>query len=150
MNCKTVFFLCLQVYLCFSLEGRPCISNYQELKLSLRSNLTDNVQKMLDVFYPPNKASTHVVFVRYCVRNNFTIDEGINELLQEECDSSIAEREFQWLTNSVPLLIDSDVFQGITFSFVDVNHKNLSLTIDPFCDGVGGETMLETLTVWVS
>ena len=148
MYIKTAFFLFLQVYLCKSVEGRPCISTYQELKISLRSNLTDNVQKMLNVFYPANKASSHVVFVRYCLRKDYTIDEETGQYVQEECNSSFAE--FQWLTNSVPLLIDSDVFQVITFSLADISQVNLTLTVDPFCDSVDGESMLETLTVWVS
>ena len=50
----------------------------------------------------------------------------------------------------MPLLIDSDVFQVITFSLADISQVNLTLTVDPFCDSVDGESMLEALTVWVS
>ena len=126
---------------------RNCISTYQELKASLRSNRTDNVNRMLDAFYPPNQAPSHIVFVRYCVRNdNYEID-GFDR--DDNCNETFAELEFQWLTNTIPLLIDSDVFMANTFNFADLVQFNLSLMIDPFCDGTNGLLMLETLTVWV-
>ena len=134
-----------------SLSETNCISTYQDLKTSLRSNRTHNVQRMLDVFYPPNTAPSHVVFVMYCVRSDYVFDSDVGSIRSEEsCNSTFTNFEFQWLTNTIPLLIDSDVFQANTFNFADLLQMNLSLTIDPFCDDVDGAAMLETLTVWVS
>ncbi len=150
-------FAALSLYLQATV-GNPeynCITTYQELKSSLRSNRTHNVQKMLDVFYPPNTAPSHVVFVTYCVRNNIMMpleSEGAIGFI-EECynNDTFTQFEFQWLTNTIPLLIDSDVFTANTFNFADLLQMNLSLIIaDSFCDDIDGVTMLETLTVWVS
>ena len=65
-------------------------------------------------------------------------------------NETLPDYQFQWLVNSLPLLIDSDVLQANTFHFAALKHENLSLTIDPFCNDVEGLVMLETLTVWVS
>lgn len=134
-------------------NGAPtCISTYQGLKTSLRSNSTGNVQKLLDVFYPPNMAPTHVVFVKYCVRKNLTQSNFETAPLTEEeyCNTTYLDSRFQWLTNTIPLLIDSDVFMANTFNFASLVELNLTLTIDPFCEGIDGLALLDTLTVWVS
>ncbi len=131
-----------------SAVNNNCTTSYQELKSSLRSNRTHNVQRMLDVFYPPNTAPSHVVFVTYCVRNNYVFDSDDESFIEENCGNT--QFQFQWLTNTIPLLIDSDVFKANTFDFADLLQMNLTLMIDPFCDGIDAVTMLETLTVWVS
>lgn len=149
-----LLFLSLFV-LCFTLkddylseEAGDCIGTYQELRSLLRSNLTDNVKRMLDVFYPPNKSPSHIVFVTYCTkRNAASIDE-----LNDECNATTTDKfQFQWITNTIPLLIDSDVFKANTFNLAFLVQMNLTLLINqPFCDNTDGLLMLETLTVWVS
>ena len=143
-----ILLLFLNIFSCFS-QRPDCISTYQELKASLRSNRTDNVQKMLDVFYPPNLSTNHVVFVNFCVREDFRSDPETGEY-EEMCNNTFSKYQFQWLSNSLPLLIDSDVFRANTFDFARLRHINLSLAVDPFCDDADGFNMLLTLTVWVS
>ena len=122
-----------------------CISTYQDLKASLRNNRTANVNRMLDAFYPPNLTPSHVVFVRYCIKNNYTFD--LMDPVAEDFDECY---EFQWLANTIPLLIDSDVFLANTFNFASLVQLNLTVSIDPFCEDIDSLQLLETLTVWVS
>ena len=158
MNAKTVLYFVAQFFIfCpsqgqnFSNTEKSCIENYQELKTHLRSNHTENVQRMLDAFYPPNKSPSHVVFVKYCVRNNNTIGSETADPAMGQCNEIYTEFQFQWITNTIPLLIDSDVFKANTFNFADLVQVNLTLIIDsPFCDYGGSLIMLETLTQWVS
>ena len=150
MNSPVVFIFYLHICSCVSWKETDCISNYQELKASLRSNLTDNVHKLLGAFYPPNQSSSHSVLVHYCERKNFTIDPDTDEFLDQNCDYMSTEHRVLWLTSSLFLLIDLDVFRADTFYLADLHHLNLSLTVNPFCNDTDGPDMLLTLTAWVS
>ncbi len=153
MDSKLLLFIILSISTCLCQNEIPaitlgeagCISTYQDLKASLRNNRTTNINRMLDAFYPPNLTPSHVVFVRYCIGNNYTFD-----LLNPEVEDYDECYEFQWLANTIPLLIDSDVFLANTFNFASLVQLNLTVSIDPFCEDVDSSQLLETLTVWVS
>ena len=148
-----VLFVLLQVsVLC---KSQTCINNYRDMKATLRSNRTDNIHKMLSVFYPPNESTHHVVFVHYCVvmdeDDDLYYELNSTEFIQSPlCNQTFSDYQFQWLVNSLPLLTDSDVLKANTFDFAALNKANLTLNIiNPFCDEVDGLALLETLTVWV-
>ncbi len=153
MKSIAIFIVLSQVFLLC--KSQNCIENYQELKATIRSNVTDNIHDMLIVFYPPNKSTNHIVFVHYCVVGEDDDDllYGSNTTNSTEnlfCNDTFIEYKFEWLVNSLPLLTDTDVLKANTFDFAALNQVNLTINIiDPFCDGVDGLTMLETLTVWV-
>ena len=150
MSTLVIFIFCLCVHFCVSWKETDCISNYQELKASLRSNLTDNVQKLLGAFYPPNQSSSHSVLVHYCERKSFKIDPDTDEYVDQNCNFMSADYKFLWFIHTLPVLIDPDVFRATTFYFAELNHLTLSLTINPFCNNTDGPEMLSILTTWVN
>lgn len=141
--------VCFHVLMC---DSQRCINTYQDLKASVRSNFTDNIHRMMRVFYPPNKSTNHAIFIHYCVQDEDQDEFDQNDFVTDapRCNYTFARYQFQWLMNSLPLLIDSDVLKANTFDFASLNSANLSLNIDPFCGDVDGLEMLETLTVWVN
>ena len=151
---KILFIFFVQFLLSESLK---CVNTYQDLKVSIRSNRTANVQHMLNAFYPPNESTNHVINVHYCANGTRDMEgsgDGVTDadgFLSPSCNQTIADYHFQWLVNSLPLVTDSDVLQANTFYFAGINHKNLSLNImHPFCENIDPLPLLETFTVWVS
>lgn len=159
INMKMILLVHLLVCFMSTTDSRSCIRTYNQLKSDLRDNSTgtDNIHRLMSAFYPPNKSTTHTIFVHYCVRNTSVVnkdpavdDDDIDDDIDyNECNQTFTDYKFQWLANSLPLLTDSDVLQANTFFFAAIKDLNLSLTIDPFCDDTDGLALLETLTVWV-
>ena len=122
-----------------------CISNYQELKSSLRNNATDNVRYLLDTFYPPNKSTVHVVWVYYCTVNSVISYPSFN------CTADAANYTYLWIDNALLTIIDYQVLGALTFDLVHLISSDLELMIHPFCSDCENELqLLNTLTSWVS
>lgn len=124
---------------------QKCINTYNDLKRSLRRNHI-NIQDMINVFYPPNESTNHVVNVYYCMTN--TTDNTTN-IEDQYCNQTFSQYHFQWLVNSLPILTDSDVLRANTFNLASLKQNNLTLQLQSFCEDANELLLLETLTVWV-
>ena len=122
-----------------------CISNYQQLKSSLRNNSTDNIRYLLDTFYPPNKSTVHVVWIYYCIINSAISYSSFN------CTADTANYTYWWVDNGLLTIIDYQVLGGLSFNLAHLISSDLELIIHPFCSDVENELqLLNTLTSWVS
>ena len=128
----------IHLSVCFSQqqEEPTCIENYEQLKDSLRSNKTNNIQELLDAFYPPNESTVHWAFVRYyCVNDSFN------------CTTNYT---YIWAENAILLVHEYELLNALTLNLFDLRSTQLELNISPFCTDVDEVELLFTLTTWVS
>lgn len=132
-----VFFLLF--YSLAKADNTTCISNYADLKEALRDKETGNVPKLLDTFYPRNGSIVHFLDVTYCISESKT-----------ECSQPSLRYTFHWADNGLLLVIEPNLLNALTLSFIQFGTSEIGLIISPpFCSN---ETaiLLNTLTTWVS
>lgn len=139
-------FTIISVVLSFSLAQNgtqtfSCIDNYEELKTTLRDNTTDNIEKLLDTFYPPNESTVHSVLVTYCFETSNTTNYCLDNIT------------YHWSSNALLLVVEAELLNALTLHLFDLISRNVTLMMQtPFCSTDINTNLLftETLTTWVS
>lgn len=119
-------------------DAFSCISTYGQLKDILRNNKTDNIETLLDVFYPPNESTVHSVNVTYRFISNTST-----------CSDSFT---YQWSSNALLLVVEPDLLDALSFKLFDLISRDLNLVMTvSFCScGPSNLLLLDTLSTWVS
>lgn len=153
-NKMFIFSFLFYVYLVhYKTEAANCINNYEELKTSIINN-SENIENLLQGFYPPNQSPSHILNVYYYTQLLDSDDKTVNETNVShphfEQPNNTANYIFQWVDSSTLLLFEWRLFDALSFGIAELDVYNISLSIRPFCDEDEAVKLLNMATVWVS
>ena len=137
-----IWFMLHQVFLYSGVQGQedvPCIGNYEQLKEALFNKETNNVQNLLDTFYPFSKEMVHFVNITYCLNDNNT-----------SCSPDSLNITYHWAVNGLLVKLEPELVSALALNLITFNLAEVALVINqPFCS-IDHMKLLDTLTSWVS
>ena len=146
-----IWFMLHQVFLYSGVQGQedvPCIGNYEQLKAALFNKETNNVQNLLNTFYPLSKETVHFVNITYCLNVTYCLND--NSTL---CSPDSHNITFHWAVNRLLVKFEPELVSALALNLIKFNMAEVALVINqPLCsnDAIGHMKRLTILTSWVS
>lgn len=116
------------------------ITSFYDLECSILSK-NQNIQNLMDAFFPANQYPAVVVEVQYFV---ITMDNQSSE---------DPEYIYRWVSTPALLFGDPKVLEGLSLRALVVHQHYASLFIAPFAENLDNERkkeLLSNVTTWVS
>ena len=123
-----------------SADDTSCVADLASFIAAFRSNetSTDNILKIHQTFYPPNKPSPHYVIVHYCY-------EG-------PCNNNdTANYTYIWTDNPIFFVVDYYLLSALTFTLAglgDIGEQSFVVPVP--CDNNTNKELLLALTSQVT
>ena len=137
-----------QVFLYSGVQGQediPCIDNYEQLKAALFNKETNNVQNLLDTFYPFSKETVHFVNITYCLAMQDCLNDNSTSCLTDSLNIT-----YHWAVNGLLVKLEPELVSALALNLITFNLAEVALVINqPFCS-IDHMKLLDTLTSWVS
>ena len=116
------------------------ITSFYDLECSILSN-NENIQNLMDAFFPANQYPAVVVEVQYFVIN------------MDNQSSEDSQYIYRWVSTPALLFGDPKVLEGLSLRALVVHQRSASLVIAPFAENLDNERrkeLLSNVTTWVS